>query len=235
MCDNFWLHRQIFLSNLCYEIALAKRRKNADRFGVQTSRYETGRLISVILSIYPWTLLRYFSFPFTTARFYIVFLSVSRLFSLRSSPFLAFLFFSFSLFTESAIRYPRRRAVCRSAPPVFQPSLPTPRTNILRLSATSTPHRSFLCVVWTSSFSTPACSVDKDRRDRKRRPTAVREGWEWVVGVSNTIGEKKESILSLLLSFFSCNVDCKLFGWDHTSAPSSFHLRKLSHALISVL
>lgn len=124
--------------------------------------------------------LRYFSFPFTTARFYIVFLSVSRLFSLRLSPFSTFLFLSFSLLTESAIRYPRRRAVCRSAPPVFQPSLPTPKTNILRLSATSTPRRSFLCVVWTSSFSTPACSVDKDRRDRKRRPTAVEGGWEWV-------------------------------------------------------
>lgn len=160
--------------------SIAKRRKNADRFGVRTSRYETGRLISVILSVYPWTLLRYFSSPFTTARFYIVFLSISRLFSLRLSPFPTFLFLSFSLLTESAIRYPRRRTVCRSAPPVFQPSLPIPRTNILRLSATSTPRRSFLCVVWTSSFSTPACSVDKDRRDRKRRPTAVGGEREWV-------------------------------------------------------
>lgn len=110
---------------------------------------------------------------------YCLFVRFASLFSTTLS-FFTFLFLSFSLLIESAIRYPRRRAVYRSAPPVFQPSLPTPRTNILWLSATSTPHRSFLCVVWTSSFSTPACSIDKDRRDGKRRPTVVGGGWRWV-------------------------------------------------------
>lgn len=151
-------------------------------------------------------LLRYSSSSFTIARFYILFLPISRLFP--ALPLLFLLFFSvFSLLTESAILHPRQRAVCRSAPPVFQPSSPTLRANTLRLSATFTPHRSFL-VVWASSFSTPACSVDKDRCDRKRRPTSNRR-------VSNTVERREKSerkremgrtrrererILSLLLS-----------------------------------
>lgn len=83
---NCWLYRQTFPANLCYETAIwgGERRKNVDR--VRTSRYETGRLISVILSVYPWTP-PVFLLPFhPTARFYIVFLSVSRLFSARLSP-----------------------------------------------------------------------------------------------------------------------------------------------------
>lgn len=132
---HFWLRKQTFLSHLCYEIALAKRRKNADRSGLRDTKPGDWSASSCpsIPGLFsgispPLSLPRDSILSFCPFR--VSFLCVS------------LLFLSFSLLIESAIRYPRRRAVCRSAPPVFQPSLPTPRTNILRLSATSTPHRS---------------------------------------------------------------------------------------------
>lgn len=171
---NFWLHRQTFPANLCYEIAMEERKKNADRFVIWASRYETGRLISVILSVYSWTSPVFLpsSPPHYREIPYCLFVHFASLFCAFSFSLLP----SSSFLSSSAILHPRQRAVYRSAPTVFQPFLLTPRTNILRLSATSTPRRSFH-IVWASSFSKPACSVDKDRRDRKRRPTAGGKEW----------------------------------------------------------
>lgn len=150
-----------------------RRRKNANRFGVRTSRYETERLISVILSVYPWTP-PVFLPPLSPSRDSIFSFCPFRVsFPPRSLPLPPTFLFVFpphgishspsapeSCLQIRATGFPAFLAHPKGEhPPTHGHIYPSPQ--------------SFL-VVWASSFSMPACSIDKDRHYRRRK---VREGW----------------------------------------------------------